>query len=188
APRLDRNVKVVIIGTFADIAMAIDVQFERYLEPVVNILNDAQNAAVVTDPNDDDQVDYVDRLREACLNSYTGILQGFKGVDETAARRCISTFVQSIVQLIIRSSQLEPVPPSDSLMATTAGLIGDLVGLYGQDIVGFFNIEAVGDTDVTNRQKVEGGENQVDEQLGVKRNEKGKCRINVELFKISSNR
>uniref|UniRef100_A0A8R1IAM1 Importin subunit beta-1/Transportin-1-like TPR repeats domain-containing protein n=1 Tax=Caenorhabditis japonica TaxID=281687 RepID=A0A8R1IAM1_CAEJA len=123
--------------------MAIDVQFERYLEPVVNILNDAQNAAVVSDPNDDDQVDYVDRLREACLNSYTGILQGFKGVDETAARRCISTFVQSIVQLIIRSSQLEPVPPSDSLMATTAGLIGDLVGLYGQDIVGFFNIEAV---------------------------------------------
>lgn len=42
--------KVVIIGTFADIAMAIEEKFERYLSAVVQILNDAQNAAIVTDP------------------------------------------------------------------------------------------------------------------------------------------
>lgn len=42
--------KVVIIGTFADIAMAIEAHFERYVGSVVPILNNAQNAAVVTDP------------------------------------------------------------------------------------------------------------------------------------------
>ncbi|EFO86467.1 hypothetical protein CRE_25994, partial [Caenorhabditis remanei] len=139
APKLDRNVKVVIIGTFADIAMAIETHFERYLNTVVPILNDAQNAAVVTDPNDDDQVDYVDRLREACLNSYTGILQGFKASPDVAAtRNTVNFFVKPIVQLILRVASMEPVAPSESLMATTAGIIGDLVGLYEGEIVRFF--------------------------------------------------
>lgn len=139
SPRLDRNVKVVIIGTFADIAMAIEAHFERYVGSVVPILNNAQNAAVVTDPNDDDQVDYVDRLREACLNSYTGIIQGLKAIpDTTAARNMINVFVEPIVQLITRISSMEPVPPSEALIATTAGIIGDLVQLYEGDIIRFF--------------------------------------------------
>lgn len=143
APRLDRNVKVVIIGTFADIAMAIETQFERYLATVIPILNDAQNAAVVTDPTDDDQTDYVDRLREACLNSYTGIIQGFKAAPDIAAtRQMVKMFVEPIVQLIVRISSMDPVP-SESLMATTAGIIGDLVNLYEQDIVRFFTSENV---------------------------------------------
>ncbi|CAI2311773.1 unnamed protein product [Caenorhabditis sp. 36 PRJEB53466] len=144
APRLNRDVKVVIIGTFADIAMAIEGRFERYLAAVVAILNDAQQAAVVTDPNDDEQVDYVDRLREACLNSYTGILQGLKTSENSAAvRESINRFVQPVVELIVRSSSMDPVPPSEALMATTAGLIGDLVGLYEGDIVRYFSNEAV---------------------------------------------
>ncbi|ULU11419.1 hypothetical protein L3Y34_015100 [Caenorhabditis briggsae] len=144
APKLDRNVKVVIIGTFADIAMAIESNFERYLNTVVPILNDAQNAAVVTDPNDDDQVDYVDRLREACLNSYTGILQGFKASPDIAATRMtVKAFVEPIISLIVRVSSMEPVPPSESLMATTAGIIGDLVGIYEGEIVRFFTSENV---------------------------------------------
>lgn len=59
------------------------------------------------------------------------------------ARDSINRFVQPVVELIIRSSAMEPVPPSESLMATTAGLIGDLVGLYEGEIVRFFSNEAV---------------------------------------------
>ncbi|CAB3408559.1 unnamed protein product [Caenorhabditis bovis] len=143
APKLDPNVKVVIIGTFSDIAMAIGKAFERYLEPVIKILTDAQSAAVVTDVNDIDNVEYVDRLREACLNSYTGIFQGFRVDDVQESRNSISRFVQPLIDLVLASCCMEPVPPSDLLMATTAGVIGDLLGLYESDVVHIFNTDVV---------------------------------------------
>ncbi|CAI5440286.1 unnamed protein product [Caenorhabditis angaria] len=143
SPKLDRNVKVIIIGTFSDIAMAIETNFERYLQMVVQILTEAQGAAIVVDPNDLDQVDYVDKLRDACLNSYTGIFQGFKVENIQASRDSIGRFIKPMIELILVSSQLQPIPPSDSLMATTAGLIGDLVNLYEQQIVPMLNVEPV---------------------------------------------
>lgn len=50
----------------------------------------------------------------------------------------INVFVEPIVQLITRISSMEPVPPSEALIATTAGIIGDLVQLYEGDIIRFF--------------------------------------------------
>uniref|UniRef100_A0A158QMT1 Importin N-terminal domain-containing protein n=1 Tax=Haemonchus placei TaxID=6290 RepID=A0A158QMT1_HAEPC len=109
SPRLDKDVKVTILGCFGDIALAIGVHFERYVHIVMSMLAEASSAAIVTNPQDYDQVDYVDKLRENCIMAYTGILQGI----------CCET---------------QPVAPSDGLVASVAGLIGDLVVLYGSQI------------------------------------------------------
>ncbi|KIH60025.1 HEAT repeat protein [Ancylostoma duodenale] len=78
SPRLDKDVKVTILGCFGDIALAIGEHFERYIQIVMSMLIEASTAAVVTNPQDYDQVDYVDKLRENCVTAYTGILQGMR--------------------------------------------------------------------------------------------------------------
>jgi importin subunit beta-1 len=70
-------VKPLILSTFGDIALAIGTDFRKYADVVLNALNQASLAQV--DPNDFDMIDYLNDLREGCLDAYTGILQGLKG-------------------------------------------------------------------------------------------------------------
>lgn len=42
--------------------------------------------------NDYDMIDYLNELREGCLESYTGIIQGLKG-DQTEPNRNILSFL-----------------------------------------------------------------------------------------------
>ncbi|KAE9420302.1 hypothetical protein Angca_004986, partial [Angiostrongylus cantonensis] len=158
SPRLDKDVKVTILGCFGDIALAIGEHFERYVHIVMSMLSEASSAAVVTNPQDYDQVDYVDKLRENCITAYTGILQGMRpaGSDndpekvsismacnfmlrkqffqKNQAKQSLSRFVQPMCEMIAKCCETHPVPPSDGLIANVAGLIGDLVVLYGNEI------------------------------------------------------
>jgi importin subunit beta-1 len=56
--------------------MALKVKFEKYLQQVTIVLKQAGDVKV--DPNNDELIDYINVLRENILNSYTGMLQGFK--------------------------------------------------------------------------------------------------------------
>lgn len=76
-PKLNQSVKPLILSTFGDIALAIGSDFKKYADVVLNALHQASLAQV--DPNDYDMIDYLNDLREGCLDAYTGILQGIKG-------------------------------------------------------------------------------------------------------------
>ncbi|KHJ96355.1 HEAT repeat protein [Oesophagostomum dentatum] len=150
SPRLDKDVKVTILGCFGDIALAIGEHFERYIQIVMSMLIEASTAAVVTNPHDYDQVDYVDKLRENCVTAYTGILQGMRPAGSendpeklNQARQSLSRFVQPMCEMIAKCCETHPVAPSDGLVATVAGLIGDLVVLYGNQITPTLNNEKV---------------------------------------------
>ncbi|PIO62384.1 Importin-beta protein, partial [Teladorsagia circumcincta] len=141
SPRLDKDVKVTILGCFGDIALAIGIHFERYIQIVMAMLAEASSAAIVTNPQDYDQVDYVDKLRENCVMAYTGILQGMRPVGsdtdpekKNQAKISLSRFVPAMVKMIAICCETVPVSPSDGLVASVAGLIGDLVVLYGTQI------------------------------------------------------
>ncbi|RCN32631.1 HEAT repeat protein [Ancylostoma caninum] len=150
SPRLDKDVKVTILGCFGDIALAIGEHFERYIQIVMSMLIEASTAAVVTNPQDYDQVDYVDKLRENCVTAYTGILQGMRPAGSendpeklNQAKQSLSRFVQPMCEMIAKCCETHPVPPSDGLVATVAGLIGDLVVLYGPQIIPTLHNEKV---------------------------------------------
>ena len=51
----------------------------QYLEPVLMALQQASNFQV--NPNDYEMLEYQSDLREACLDAFTGIIQGLKGDD-----------------------------------------------------------------------------------------------------------
>jgi len=63
----------VVIAVFADIAMAIEADFDRYVGVVMGVLQQAGEVNIQTD--DEDMVDYINSLRESILEAYTGIIQ-----------------------------------------------------------------------------------------------------------------
>ena len=74
---LMRSVKPAILSCFGDIALAIGGEFETYLQPVMQLL---QQASTITASPDDgfEMIDYVASLREGIVEAYTGIVQALK--------------------------------------------------------------------------------------------------------------
>jgi importin subunit beta-1 len=73
SPVLNRSVKPHVISVFADIAMAIEGDFERYVKIILGILKQAGEVNITTD--DEDLIEYINTLRNSILEAYTGILQ-----------------------------------------------------------------------------------------------------------------
>lgn len=112
-----RSVKPQILSAFGDVALAIGGEFKKYLDIVLDTLQQASQAQVdkvgapptwghgppavlwgkaltsaclracVCLQTDYDMVDYLNELREGCLEAYTGIIQGLKGDQENVHRK-----------------------------------------------------------------------------------------------------
>ena len=148
---MHRSVKPQILSTFGDIALAIGGHFKKYLEHVLNTLNQACRAQVAK--SDYDMIDYLNDLREGCLSAYTGIIQGLRnsatgGNDSTATGNAAALAELQLVtaQLPLIMQFLETIArdtnKSDSIVGAAIGLIGDLVTSYGQAMLQFIERDA----------------------------------------------
>ena len=155
-----RSVKPQILSVFGDMALATGPEFRKYLDHVLQTLMQASQAQV--DRSDYDMIDYLNELREGCLEAYTGIIQGrvhqykfflnsynliilsgLKGdtnapsPDLTIVQPHVSYIVQFIT-VVARDSE-----HSDASVAACAGLIGDLCAAFGRDIVTLLDVEPI---------------------------------------------
>ncbi|EDW90959.1 importin subunit beta [Drosophila yakuba] len=128
-PTLHRSVKPQILSAFGDIALSIGSHFLTYLNMVLDMLRAASN--LQTDANNFDMNEYINELRESVLEAYTGIIQGLKGVDQTAHPDVMhmEPHLMHIISFIKRIAQEGDV--SDSMLASAAGFIGDLCTSFG---------------------------------------------------------
>jgi len=129
---MDKSVKPQVVAIFGDLALAIGPHFFKYLETILTTLLQASTADV--DRNDYDAVDYLNQLRESCLEAYTGILQGFKGDSSelTSELQKIQPFIPQIIEFLVRIA--DDNHPPDGVLGAAAGLIGDLLSVYGAAI------------------------------------------------------
>ncbi|KAH8325500.1 hypothetical protein KR067_000147 [Drosophila pandora] len=128
-PSLHPSVKPQILSAFGDIALSIGSHFVKYLNVVLDMLCGASN--LQPDANNYDMNEYISELRESVLEAYTGIIQGLKGVDQTAHPDVMhmEPHLMHIIGFIKRVAQEGDV--SDSMMASAAGFIGDLCTSFG---------------------------------------------------------
>lgn len=145
-----RTVKPLVISLFADIALAIEGEFERYAAIVLGILKQA--GQVNFNGDDEDLVEYINSLREAILEAYTGILQVYTSAILHHLFRELTTFLQGLssakkqdmvipaIDTIIdflRSASDEH--RSDEVLKAAIGLLGDLGQIFGNKMLAVYN-------------------------------------------------
>jgi len=138
-----RSVKPQILSVFGDVALATGPEFRKYLSHVLETLMQASQAQV--DRSDYDLLDYLNELREGCLEAYTGIIQGLKGdgTNPSADLAIVQphvAYIVSFITVVARDSE-----HSDASVAASAGLIGDLCAAFGRDIVTLLDVEPISD-------------------------------------------
>ncbi|CAL1266262.1 unnamed protein product [Larinioides sclopetarius] len=128
-----RSVKPQILSVFGDLALSIGPHFRKYLDIVIQTL--LQASQTQAEKNDYDMIDYVNELREGCLEAYTGIIQGLKGDQSTPSSEVnvVQPHVPYIIQFITHIAQ-DP-DHSDGCLAASAGVIGDLCSAFGQSMI-----------------------------------------------------
>ncbi|EEB06851.1 karyopherin Kap95 [Schizosaccharomyces japonicus yFS275] len=117
---LDRNVKPAILSCFSDIALAIGTGFEKYLETVMLLLQQA-SAVQVPAGAGFDMFDYVDALRLGIVEAYVGITQAVRSGHHVNA---IHPYVHGMFGLL--STITADNESSESLVRGGLGLLGDL--------------------------------------------------------------
>lgn len=73
-----RSIKPQILSAFGDLALVLGDKFEKYLETVARMLQQAMRLSIMQAQSsvDDDFLDYNNELRIGILEAYSGIFQG----------------------------------------------------------------------------------------------------------------
>ena len=124
---LNRTVKPPLISCFGDLALSIEVDFIRYLEPVMNVLASASAACRAVDMEDEELVEYMNTLRESILEAYTGIVQGMSsaGSNPQQFHTIMQPYLQGIGEFLHVLALDEPSRMEcPEVTAAMVGLIG----------------------------------------------------------------
>lgn len=139
---VDRKVKPQILAVFGDMALAIGPDFKKYLEMVLNMLQQASQAQV--NRNDFDVMDYLNELRECCLDAYTGIVQGLKGDDGGPPSPDVQFILSHVPHIITFITTIaRDKEKSDGTISAAAGLIGDLCTAFGAHLLPLVDTEPI---------------------------------------------
>lgn len=141
-----RSVKPPVLSVFGDIALAIGPSFRDYVDVVLEFLHQATQAQV--DKSDYDLIDYLNELREGCLEAYTGIIQGLKGDSDGVTPEIIQAQFPTIgasVPHMISFIEIIAIDEdhSDSNVASCCGLIGDLCTTFGGSMLPLVDKEPI---------------------------------------------
>lgn len=121
-----KDLRPAILSCFGDVATAVGVEFQPYVEFVVQICVQAM-ALKPEDPNSMDSMQYVLNVRESVLDCFVGIVGGLADQPQV-----IYPYVGSIfqfLQLVASDIELNSI---ETVCRSATGLIGDLAAMYPQ--------------------------------------------------------
>jgi len=128
-PALNRSVKPAVLACFGDIALAINGDFEKYVQVTLTMLEQASQTRAPDD--DDESIEYVNTLREGILEAYTGIIQGLKDGNK---QDMVVRWQEGIVGFLetITGDQNK----DEAVLSGAIGCLGDLCDALGTKIPG----------------------------------------------------
>lgn len=124
SPVLNRSVKPTILSCFGDVAMAINEHFAKYLDVVMQLLQQASGVAYTANSGYD-MIDYVNGLREGIVEAYVGIVTALKGTPKADALGPHIAGMFGLLELIALEAET-----TESLRRANIGLIGDLADTF----------------------------------------------------------
>ncbi|KAJ4462253.1 putative Importin subunit beta-1 [Paratrimastix pyriformis] len=136
APALNPKVKPSILSALGDVAMYVGQVFVRHLPAVMGMCRDASQTQV--DLSNPDQVAYLNELREAIFDCYTGILQGLRSEHQGDI---FLQYVESVVAFITIVEQDED--RYDGVTRSCVGVIGDLASTLGSKVRSYMHKDFV---------------------------------------------
>jgi importin subunit beta-1 len=118
-----RELRPAILSCFGDIAATIGVNFQTYLDFVMNICIQASNIEI----NDTtlETYEYVLNIKEGVVDCYVGIVSGMSTEPQIIYPYCAPIF--QFIQLIAQDGNTCTI---ESIARATTGLLGDLAAMY----------------------------------------------------------
>lgn len=120
-PSMERSAKPEIITCIADIALAIEGNFDRYLPYVMMML--VQASMIQLDTSDYENTEYLNTLWESIFEAYTGILQGLSA-PEHRKEKLFLQFAEPVVTFLDRIAKEED--REESVLRAAVGVVGDM--------------------------------------------------------------
>ena len=127
---IDRTVKPPAISIFADISMAIGENVEKYIPHMLMYLDQAARL----EPSNEDDVEYINSVRSAICESYTGIIQGLQGTNKIHILEPYFPQIRAFIGVLQKSDY-----NTDELFLQGSSLIGDLGQVYKLQMSQFFH-------------------------------------------------
>lgn len=118
-----------VLSCFGDIALALEGQFEPYLQVTLMMLLQASQTRAPDD--DEDLIDFVNTLREGILEAYTGIIQG---LDEGGKVQLIVPYGEAIMGFLENITH-DP-NKDDEVINGAIGVLGDLTDSLREQVPG----------------------------------------------------
>ncbi|EGD72145.1 hypothetical protein PTSG_11556 [Salpingoeca rosetta] len=142
-PDVDRSIKPQVISTFGDFAQAIGRDIVVYLQMLLPVLKTASESATTLESDDEDDIAFMNQLRENILETYTNILQALtdENAKATPELTAISGDIAFVLQFITHICS-DPTL-SDAVYCVSAGFIGDCLRAFGNEIKGVVSEELV---------------------------------------------
>lgn len=116
---IHRSIKPHIASGMSDIALAVGGHFERYLPFLMPMLIAA--SAMQPESASLDDIEWIEKLREAILEAYTGILQGM-GSDNRA--QAFLPFLDNVTPFLVLIAKDEH--RTEEVLRSACGVIGDI--------------------------------------------------------------
>eukprot|EP00457_Paulinella_chromatophora_P000777 gb/GEZN01000777.1/.p1 GENE.gb/GEZN01000777.1/~~gb/GEZN01000777.1/.p1 ORF type:complete len:874 (-),score=118.75 gb/GEZN01000777.1/:993-3614(-) len=123
---VETNIKPSIISAIGDIALNIGPRFERFLPRVLKIFHDA--TLVTLDPNDLNDVDYLNQLHICLLEAYSSL---FQGLAEKVGH--MMPAMPGLFEFLLKiAKNFQARRADENVLNAALGLIGDLAEKMGK--------------------------------------------------------
>lgn len=141
-PSTQRSLLPLIISTFSDFALLLGDNFATYRPQVLDTLKQACQAEV--DMNDPDMIDYLNLLRQSCVETFVGLIQGAKSPypQENIARLDFIIPHMPFIVTFVEHIGAQPVS-SEELIGSCCGLVGDIATGFGKDSIQILDTEGI---------------------------------------------
>jgi len=128
-PKLNMDVKPLIINSFSEICIAIGQYYEKYLDVTLQILQFASQTQV--DTSNEDLVYYLTTLREAILETYDAIIQSLGKERISILKEENLSFLLKFMNHLWHEKELR----TSTVVHFIISIIGDLTDALGKQTI-----------------------------------------------------